>query len=205
MRVNPDIYMPDVSVGSSDPHTTITNKPRRPAAAEVPILVAVVLGTVALAARAPGWGAMLVVAIVGVIGVIAPIDQPDHPRSWPVWLFATGMGAGAMLAVGRMGLPLGATPAFGAVVASAAAAVAEEAFFRRLLYGWLARFSAVFAAAASAAVFAAVHIPLYGWSSLPLNLVAGLLLAWQRWFTGGWSAPAVTHLTANLVGIGVIG
>jgi hypothetical protein len=39
----------------------------------------------------------------------------------------------------------------------------------------------------------------YGTSTLPINLAAGVLFGWQRWATGGWTAPAATHVFANLV------
>jgi hypothetical protein len=32
---------------------------------------------------------------------------------------------------------------------------------------------------------------------LPVDLGAGLLLGWQRWATGTWTVPAVTHAAAN--------
>jgi membrane protease YdiL (CAAX protease family) len=47
--------------------------------------------------------------------------------------------------------------------------------------------------------FALVHLPGYGVSAFPINLAAGLLLGWQRWASGGWSAPALTHIAANLL------
>jgi membrane protease YdiL (CAAX protease family) len=51
----------------------------------------------------------------------------------------------------------------------------------------------------TAVLFAAVHLPLYGAGALPLNLAAGVLLGWQRWATGSWTAPAATHAIANLL------
>ena len=47
-----------------------------------------------------------------------------------------------------------------AVAASVVAAVAEEAFFRRLVYGWLASsWGAAVAICGSAVAFAAIHVP----------------------------------------------
>ena len=34
-----------------------------------------------------------------------------------------------------------------------------------------------------------------------VDLGAGLLLSWQRWASGGWGAPAATHVVANLVAV----
>ena len=79
------------------------------------------------------------------------------------------------------------------------AAVAEEAFFRRLVYGILAPASPVIAVAGSALLFAVVHVTVYGLWVLPLDLAAGLVLSWQRWAANSWQVPAVTHLLANLL------
>jgi membrane protease YdiL (CAAX protease family) len=79
------------------------------------------------------------------------------------------------------------------------AAVAEEAFFRRLVYGALASSGAALAVTGSALLFALVHLTVYGAWVLPIDLAAGLVLGWQRWATGSWRAPALTHATANLL------
>jgi membrane protease YdiL (CAAX protease family) len=92
-----------------------------------------------------------------------------------------------------------------AVAASVVAAVAEEAFFRRLVYGWLASsWGTAGAICGSAVAFAAIHVPVYGFAVLPIDTAAGLLLGWQRWMTGGWSASGLTHVAANLIAEGVI-
>jgi membrane protease YdiL (CAAX protease family) len=92
-----------------------------------------------------------------------------------------------------------------AVAASVVAAVAEEMFFRRLVYGWLAAtWGAAVAICGSAVAFAAIHVPVYGFAVLPIDTAAGLLLGWQRWMTGGWSASGLTHVAANLIAEGVI-
>jgi membrane protease YdiL (CAAX protease family) len=80
------------------------------------------------------------------------------------------------------------------------AALAEEAFFRRLLYGWLEHWwGALAAVVLSALAFALVHVPLYGMSVLWVDLGAGLLLSWQRWASGSWGPAAATHAVANLL------
>ena len=57
---------------------------------------------------------------------------------------------------------------------------------------------------ARALAFAAIHVPVYGLAVLPIDTAAGLLLGWQRWVTGGWSASGITHVAANLIAQGVI-
>ena len=79
------------------------------------------------------------------------------------------------------------------------AAVAEEAFFRRLVYGALLAAGPVAAVVGAAVLFAAVHVTVYGAWVLPLDLAAGLLFGWQRQATGSWAVPAATHAVANLL------
>jgi len=89
-----------------------------------------------------------------------------------------------------------------AVGLNALAAVAEEAFFRRYLYGLVeARHGAGVAVAVTAGAFALVHVTVWGWWVLPLDLAAGLVLSWQRAATGRWSVPAATHVLANTLAL----
>ena len=57
----------------------------------------------------------------------------------------------------------------------------------------------VLAIAGSALLFALVHITVYGAWVLPIDLAAGVVLGWQRWATGSWRAPAITHVIANVL------
>jgi membrane protease YdiL (CAAX protease family) len=154
--------------------------------AAVPVLAAgyLAMAATALAAPAPagagageapplGWALPLGVglAAVALAGVVAG-PAPD-PR-----VGAAGVGLGLL------------------------AAVAEEALFRRLLYvRLLARYGAVVAVLGSATLFALVHLPAYGTAALPVDLGAGLLLSWQRFASGRWTVPAVTHAVANLLAV----
>ena len=87
---------------------------------------------------------------------------------------------------------------FGLVLAG----VAEELFFRRFVYGAVERHGPVVAISVSAALFAIIHVPQYGSGVLPIDFAAGCLLGWQRYATGGWTAPGVTHVVANLLMMG---
>jgi membrane protease YdiL (CAAX protease family) len=79
------------------------------------------------------------------------------------------------------------------------AAVAEEVFFRHFVYDTLQPAGQAIAVAGSALLFALVHVTVYGWWVLPIDLAAGFVLSWQRWTTGSWKVPAVTHVLANLL------
>ena len=165
--------------------------------------VAVLCGCVALAARSPATPCVLAVTVaVGLIGAVAPVPivgDTGRPGAWR-WLSVVGLGVAAF-ALGRWLRPPAAPIAFTgvAVTANLLAAVAEELFFRRFAYGWLARWGTAWAIGGAAVLFAVVHVPAYGLGALPIDVAAGLLFGWQRWATGGWSAPAVSHMAANLL------
>ncbi|HEX7275988.1 MAG TPA: CPBP family intramembrane glutamic endopeptidase [Acidimicrobiales bacterium] len=145
--------------------------------------------------------ALLVVlfAVLGLVGVLwrLPAARPGPLPAWAALAIGLGaFGAGRLLAVGTV-------PAAPLVLRSVAlntlAAVAEEAFYRRFAYGVAAtRWGPVMAVGISAAVFAAVHVTVWGWAVFPLDLAAGLVLGWQRWASGRWSVPAATHVAANV-------
>jgi membrane protease YdiL (CAAX protease family) len=129
----------------------------------------------------------------------APGERAEPGLAPVVPVLAVGIAA---FAVGRLllaGSPPPA-PATALVVAlNSLAAVAEEAFFRRLVYGALLGGGPVLAVGGSALLFAAVHVTVYGLWVLPLDLAAGLLFGWQRQATGSWVVPAITHAAANLL------
>jgi membrane protease YdiL (CAAX protease family) len=78
-------------------------------------------------------------------------------------------------------------------------ASAEEAVLRGALFGALARCLGVAGAVLiTSAVFALMHVPLYGWHVVPLDLGVGLWLAGLRLASGGIVAPAMAHVIADL-------
>jgi membrane protease YdiL (CAAX protease family) len=132
---------------------------------------------------------------------------PGGPRSRAVgaplgWGVPLGLGLAGVVGAGVVAGPV-ADRRVGAVAAGLAliAAVAEEALFRRLLYGRLLRLGVPVAVLGSAAVFALVHLPAYGLAAMPVDLGAALLLSWQRYASGRWTVPAVTHAVANLLAV----
>ena len=169
-----------------------------------------VVGVVALLARpwflpagvAVGWRVAFFVAL-GAAGV-----------AWP-WVrrapAAGGVVSLAVLAVGAVAFALGRAAVdvpvlWGgvalAVALNALAAVAEEAFFRRYLYGLVeAAWGPAAAVVVTASAFAVVHVTVWGLWVLPLDLAAGLVLSWQRAATGRWSVPAATHVLANTLAL----
>lgn len=90
-------------------------------------------------------------------------------------------------------------PVWAAVVTLVA--VAEELLLRGVLYEslecWRGRYAAI---AVTAVAFAALHIPLYGWAVVPLDLAVGVFLGVLRAVAGSATAPALTHTLADLAG-----
>jgi membrane protease YdiL (CAAX protease family) len=127
-------------------------------------------------------------------------EVPARPILHPGVALAIGAGAVgvARLTAGPVApLAAGGT----AVLLNLLAAITEEAFFRRFLYGALLPFGAPLAVLLSGVAFALVHVPLYGGAVFWVDLGAGLLLGWQRWVTGSWQTPAATHAVANFLAV----
>ena len=186
-----------------------------PAVRRVPALLPVAVvaaGCAALLARPwlvrgaadPTAVLMVVFVAIGVAGALLPFagGMAEAAAGWRT--------AAAVLAVGVAAFVLGRVLGGGEAVVpplatylllNTLAAVAEEALFRRLLYGVLARHGAAVAVVGSAAAFAAVHVTVWGVWALPLDAAAGVVLSWQRWASGRWSVPAVTHAAANLLAV----
>ena len=170
-------------------------------------LLVVATGCAALTARplllsAGGHPLAVLAGLFGVllaVGVAWPgTDATPLAPVPPIGVLVVGVAA---FAVGRLLSSGGARPApMGlALVFNTLAALSEEAFFRRLVYGALLRGGAVAAVVGSAIIFAAVHVTVYGAWVLPLDLAAGLVFGWQRWASGSWRVPALTHVVANLL------
>jgi membrane protease YdiL (CAAX protease family) len=172
----------------------------------VPVGLALVLSRMWLS----GGGATAPTALVAVFAALAAVSLAAPPavvrgRSRAplpiVAVVAAGAAAVGVAAVAST-LPGPALPSragAGGLLLVVGAAVAEEAFFRRLLYGRLLRWGAPAAVVGSAVAFGLVHVPLYGTAAFPVDLGAGLFLSWQRWASGGWAAPAATHALANVL------
>jgi membrane protease YdiL (CAAX protease family) len=135
---------------------------------------------------------------LGTVSVVTALPAiPERRRLGVPVVIGVGLAAVAVAASSGPRIPMPNGPEVLAL--DLLAAVAEEAFFRRLVYGGLLRFGAVAAVGGSAVLFAAVHIPIYGPAVFWVDLGAGLLFAWQRWATGGWGTSAATHAAANLL------
>jgi membrane protease YdiL (CAAX protease family) len=163
----------------------------------------------AVAARDAGAASLPAAALFAafVIGLtLAGGWRPGRPQpASVVW----GLAGGALLVAGPAAMASGSAPVSGAspahvglwLVVVSAVAGAEEALLRGALWERVAEsYSPGLALAVSTVVFALMHVPLYGWRALPLDLGVGLLLGGLRAWTGGVGAPAVAHALADVVG-----
>ena len=165
------------------------------AALAVALLLARVLVPGAIARPAALLTILYAAVLLGSIAV--PLTRAPRPaRPWPAMVVGAAAVAASVLVTGPPA-PLRLVAL--ALPMNAFAAVSEEALFRRLLYGKLEHFGAPAAIGVTAVAFAAIHLPLYGVVSLPLDLGAGLLFSWQRFESGSWAAPAATHVAANVL------
>ncbi|HUR14918.1 MAG TPA: CPBP family intramembrane glutamic endopeptidase [Mycobacteriales bacterium] len=127
--------------------------------------------------RVPVTRRAVVLGLVGVVVVCLPV------------------GLGHLLAL----RPLHATDGFLPwALAVIVVAGAEEVFLRGTLFEALR--TPWVAVLVSAVAFALLHVPLYGWQAVPLDLAVGVVLGGLRLEAGTAAAPAVTHIGADLVG-----
>ena len=98
--------------------------------------------------------------------------------------------------------PLRGTEGFATwALAVTVVATAEELLLRGSLYDALSpRHGPVVAVAVGAVLFALLHVPLYGWHVVPLDLAVGVVLGGLRHEAGTPLAPAVAHVGADWVG-----
>lgn len=145
------------------------------------------------------FGALLVLAVV-VTGW-----RPRRPRAGEL---GVGLAGGLALCLVPLAVALreelaaldpSAFPRWAVIVSLVA--VAEELLLRGVLFSHLqAAHGVVAALAVTTALFAALHIPLYGWHVVPLDLAVGLWLGGLRLQSGGSVAPATAHVVADLAG-----
>ena len=118
-----------------------------------------------------------------------------------------GLAGGATLVVvavlARGGSPIETFPAGVSflpwALATVLVAIGEETILRGALFDALdGQGGAVIAILGTSVAFALIHVPLYGWHVVPLDLGVGLWLAGLRLVSGGIAAPAAAHAIADL-------
>jgi membrane protease YdiL (CAAX protease family) len=138
-----------------------------------------------------------------------------RPRTWPSLPSARNLvlgvlaglalvaltSAGAWIAGANLppGLGRPAAPFVPWALVTVLVAAGEEALLRGRLFDATHRAGGTTAAVALTTVaFALLHLPLYGWHVVPLDLGVGLAFAGLRLTTRGIAAPAAAHAVADL-------
>ncbi|MGH8859906.1 MAG: CPBP family intramembrane glutamic endopeptidase [Jatrophihabitantaceae bacterium] len=87
------------------------------------------------------------------------------------------------------------------MVVTTIVAISEEAFLRGTMFDLVQRRGGeTTAVLVCAAAFAALHVPLYGWRVVPLDVAVGLLFGTLRVMAASWTAPAFAHVLADAAG-----
>jgi membrane protease YdiL (CAAX protease family) len=178
-----------------------------PAVPVLPLLAAFAAAVAVRVALAGPAGARSVPGSLAFGVVLAGLAVVCGVRpGWSVRTVAVGAAVGVVLVLPavvhlgvRASLPVSGLPAWAALTTFVAGA--EEAFLRGALFEAVQRRSTTDAAIVVAAVaFALLHVPLYGWRAVPLDLAVGVVLGATRALTGTWTAPAIAHVGADLAG-----
>lgn len=164
------------------------------------LLPVMAVGTAALLVRPAGSIAVVTTGLVGVAGAVAAGGRERRILSHAATI---AVGLAAVLGARAVGSPVPVAATVFGVVSLIVAGVAEEAFFRGACYRALSgRAGPVAAVAVTTLAFTIIHIPVYGPGVVPIDLAAGFVLGWQRWASGTWAVPAITHVVANLMQLG---
>ena len=176
----------------------------------VPLLVLTLatatVARVAAGAPTPAASAPAALLFSAVLIGGAAASRPELGRAgWRAVALGAGGGA-ALVAVSLVGLP---ALALGPRATSATltwwvplvsvVALSEELVLRGALFSALSSgHGDVVAVAATALLFAAIHLPLYGVGAMPIDLCAGVFLGSLRVLSGGVAAPALAHVLADV-------
>ncbi len=152
--------------------------PRRRAARDATCALVALAVAVGWRPAVPRLGALLLGSVAGLALIAIPrLAHPFVPA-------AIGMRPEPFLAWG---------------VVTAVVVVGEEALLRGALFDALHKGAGpLLAVLVTSLAFTLMHVPLYGWRVVPLDLGVGLFLGGLRLASGGVAAPAVAHLLADL-------
>ena len=172
--------------------------------------------TAALAAAALARGALnghaagtafVVGGLFGIALLATAAAAGWHPSTPRLASVALGvLGGLAIIAIARLAHPL--LPAFVGmrpepfvawVLVTGLVVMGEEALLRGALFGALEEVAGPLPAVlATSIAFALMHVPLYGWQVIPLDLGVGIFFGGLRLTTGGVAAPTAAHMVADL-------
>ena len=145
--------------------------------------------------------------VFGLALVMVALLGGVRPSLTRIGALTAGLAAGGALVVvslaARWPLPplvLGhAAPFLPWVAVTSLVATGEELVLRGALWRWVAATGGdAVALLTTSALFALIHVPVYGWHVVPLDFGVGLLFGGLRLWFGGPAAPAAAHVLADL-------
>jgi membrane protease YdiL (CAAX protease family) len=177
----------------------------RPAGIGLGLALIVAARWAATVAEVPPYLVGTAFGIAFVLLALAGGGRPALPRPIPLLVGLAGAGVLVGLAIGAgqlAGQPLRAVPKteFGLwALITILVATAEELVLRGALFDALRDATGLaIAVIVTSAAFALMHVPLYGWHVVPLDLGVAVFLAGLRLASGSVAAPAVAHVVADL-------
>jgi membrane protease YdiL (CAAX protease family) len=154
------------------------------------------------------FGLGLVAVGLAAGGRVAPVVGRREPERDAAVGVAGGTALIGLAVVARLAVasPLGSTAGLGPATLFAPwlgvtvlVALAEELVLRGVLFGALDRLGgAAVAVAVTSVTFALMHVPVYGWHVVPLDLGVGVFLGGLRLATGRWLASGIAHVVADV-------
>ena len=203
-------------IGTLAPSRSVTDAFARVVAASPPLrslvlivaLAGAVAGRVALngSDRPRAFTAGAVFGLALILIAIRTTGRWSVRRPMPAALVLGLVGGAALVALPgwvsplpAIGLGLHPEPFAAWAVVTVIVAIGEEAVLRGVLFdavtATLGRPGAVLL---TSVAFALLHVPLYGWHVVPLDLAVGVYLGGLRLLGRGIAAPAVAHAVADL-------
>ena len=139
------------------------------------------------------------------LAAAALASQPLQLQRPSARSIAIGLAGGAAIVAIPLAVHAIAAPAFQPqpfaiwTAVTCLVAAGEEAMLRGAIFD-RARAAAGLGAAVvlTSVLFALMHVPLYGWSGVPVDFGAGLVLCGLRVLGGGVAAPVIAHAIADL-------
>jgi membrane protease YdiL (CAAX protease family) len=160
------------------------------------------LGTPTPAASVPAAIVFCAILLVALAAARAPMgDRPTWPGA------AVGLAGGTALVLASFagvpavtaGLRTAPSTLLWWLPLVALVAASEELVLRGALFTALeGSHGDVVAVAVTAALFAVIHLPLYGLGAMPIDLAVGVLLGGLRVVSEGVTAPLLAHVLADV-------
>jgi membrane protease YdiL (CAAX protease family) len=158
-------------------------------------------------ATVDGGDALLIGLAFGIVlGAIA-VAAGERPTIPSLGTIAIGVAGGGVLVALAVVVSAGGPPRLFAPAApfgpwaaiTILVAVGEEAILRGALFDAIDEAGGLLAAIViTSLAFALIHVPLYGWHVVPLDLGVGVWFVGLRLVSGRVAAPAIAHAIADL-------